>query len=158
MNFSRIVVVLLVCAMASCHSVPEVEASTECPDCGGTGYTDTIAGADCGASGEVKCTLCDGSGRTDPPCTICGGGREIPCSYCGESGVNADGTPCSHCEGTGHVVCPSCYGAHDKSNVCILGSLSLAGFRVRNAMAKVKFMLNARLVMVQDEYERIKQK
>ena len=44
------------------------------------------------------------------------------------------------------------------ANVCILGSLSLAGFRVRNAMAKVKFMLNARLVMVQDEYERIKQK
>lgn len=43
-------------------------------------------------------------------------------------------------------------------NVCTPDSIEGAGFRVRNAMAKVKFMLNARLVMVQDEYERIKQK
>lgn len=120
------IAVVFLLIMASCHSVPEVEASTECPDCGGTGYTDTIACTDCGASGEVECTLCDGSGRTDPPCTICGGGRQIPCSYCGESGVNADGTPCPNCEGMGFVDCPSCYGIHDKCE-CVYSGLHKAG-------------------------------
>lgn len=127
MNFFRIVVVLLVCAMASCHSAPKVDSTTECPDCGGTGYTDTIACVDCGGTGEVECTLCDGFGRTDPPCTICGGGSRIPCSYCDESGVDADGAPCSYCEGIGSVECPSCSGIHDKCE-CVYSRLHKPGW------------------------------
>lgn len=111
MRLSRIVyVLLLACLMISCHSAPE---TTKCPDCDGTGYTDTVVCTDCCGTGEVECEDCDGSGLLEP-CTRCGGDHEIPCSHCGETGINADGLPCSHCEGTGHEVCPSCYGAHEK--------------------------------------------
>lgn len=87
-----------------------------CPGCGGSG-----ACASCGGSGEGsdlnaryslcsncngKGILCGGSAAADDP-DGCNGNVVSNCMACSNTGMKADGSPCSWCKGTLRHLCPS---------------------------------------------------
>lgn len=87
-----------------------------CPSCGGNGSC-----ASCGGSGDGsdidtrynlcsncngKGILCGGSAAADDP-DGCDGAVVSICKACGNTGMEADGSPCSWCKGTLRHLCPS---------------------------------------------------
>jgi hypothetical protein len=71
--------------------------STRCDDCRGKGLK-TCSATECGGSGWVRCTQCNGRGRTETSTQI------IIC------GCRDGKVPCSSCKGGGKVHCSTCKG------------------------------------------------
>ncbi|MDF7801900.1 hypothetical protein P4C99_20655 [Pontiellaceae bacterium B1224] len=67
----------------------------------------------------VECGTCDGTGRREVTCAVCGGTGKCPkCNGTGrlDSATGKTTTHCTKCRGTG--VCPECGGEGSKSTVC----------------------------------------
>jgi|GEM_PF-2603900 len=67
----------------------------------------------------VECGSCDGKGRIEQDCTVCGGTGKCPrCDGSGErsTGIGSTTIHCTTCRGTGE--CVECKGAETKSAAC----------------------------------------
>ncbi|CAF1305806.1 unnamed protein product [Adineta steineri] len=79
------------------RALPHCNYSTRCDNCRGKGLV-TCSASECGGSGDVRCTRCNGRGRTETATQI------IIC------GCNNGKVRCSVCKGGGKVHCSSCKG------------------------------------------------
>ncbi|CAF1305734.1 unnamed protein product [Adineta steineri] len=79
------------------RALPHCNYLTRCDDCTGKGLK-TCKLSECGGSGEVRCTRCNGQGRTETATHI------IIC------GCNNGKVRCSVCKGGGKVHCSTCKG------------------------------------------------
>lgn len=57
--------------------------------------------------GKTRCNTCDGTGRVEKDCSICGGDGYKDCSVCSGRGYYR----CKGCDGYGNKTCPRCYGS-----------------------------------------------
>lgn len=57
--------------------------------------------------GKTRCNTCDGTGRVEKDCSICGGDGYKDCSECSGKGYYR----CKGCDGYGNKTCPRCYGS-----------------------------------------------